>query len=369
MGGMKRAGLWAAVGALILAMAGRPSTGGQPASVRRGAAAVSGGAKPQLVIIDTDIGDDIDDAFALAVALRSPELKILGITTEFGPTELRARLVDRYLTAVGRTNIPVAAGIPTPHPNVFTQAAYARQEPARKHRDAVAFLLSQIRAHPGQITLICIGPLFNVQAAIARDPAVFRKLKRVVMMGGSIYRGYDDPKTGAHRPPDAEWNIRCDPAGARALLASGVPVFMMPLDSTQIRFGEPELGMVLTHGSALTDQLALLYHEWSASTQRQTPILYDPVTVAYLLRPKLCPVTPMRLTVDSKGFTRPVAGAPNVQVCLHSDEKRMKRLWLDRIVGETAPGPEGSEDGHTAEIGASQLIPLTFQLKPRAPQP
>ena len=339
MDGMRRAGLCTVVGALVLAMAGATGAGGQAATVARpSAAAIRNGAKPQLVIIDTDIGDDIDDAFALAVALRSPELKILGITTEFGDTELRARLVDRFLTAVGRTDIPLAEGIPTPHSNVFTQAAYARQEPPRKYRDAVAFLLSQIRAHPGQITLICIGPLFNVQAAIARDPATFRKLRRVVMMGGSIYEGYDDPQTGAHRPPNAEWNIRCDPAGARALLASGVPVFMMPLDSTQIQFGEPALGTVLSHGSALTDQLSLLYHEWSAATKRQTPTLYDPVTVAYMLRPKLCPVTPMRLAVDAEGFTRPVEGTPNVRVCLHSNQAGMQKLWLDRIVGGTARG-------------------------------
>ena len=78
---------------------------------------------------------------------------------------------------------------------------------------------ARIRA---QITLIAIGPLFNVQAAIERDPATFRKLKRVVMMGGSIYRGYDDGR--AWRAPTrrtAEWNINRDPAGAKALLAAG----------------------------------------------------------------------------------------------------------------------------------------------------
>ena len=124
--------------------------------------------KLQLAILDTDIGDDIDDAFALALALRSPELKILGITTAFADTELRARLVDRFLAAVGRTDIQVAAGVPTPHDNVFTQAAYARQEPERKHADGVAFLLEQIRAHPGEVTLIAIGPLVNVGEAIKR---------------------------------------------------------------------------------------------------------------------------------------------------------------------------------------------------------
>jgi len=294
-------------------------------------------AAPQLVILDTDIGDDIDDAFALALVLRSPELKLLGITTEYGDTQLRARLLHRYLKAVGRTDIPAAAGLSTPHTNVFTQAAYARQSPARKHADAVSFLLGQIRAHPGRITLICIGPLFNVQAAIGRDPDTFRKLRRVVMMGGSIYMGYRDPAhAGQPAPPSAEWNVRCDPAGLRALLGSGVPVFMMPLDSTQIPLRQPEMAEIFAHGSALTDQLTLLYHQWSGTGAWRTPTLFDPVAAAYAIRPDLCPARPMRLAVDGQGFTKPVAGAANVQVCLRSDEDGFLRLLIDRIVSKDA---------------------------------
>lgn len=285
--------------------------------------------EPQLAILDTDIGDDIDDAFALALALRSPELRLVGITTAFGDTGLRARLLDRFLGAVGRGDIPVAAGVPTPHENVFTQAAYANRAPKQKHPDAVEFLLDQIRAHPGQITLIAIGPLFNVQAAIERDPDTFRKLKRVVLMGGSIHRGYGDSKK-----PDAEWNIARDPAGARALLAVGVPVFIMPLDSTQIHLEAKERETIFSHGSPLTDQLTLLYHQWIATNQTThalVPTLFDPVAVAYAVRPDLCPATPMRLEVDDKGFTRPVEGAPNAQVCLQSDEKGFLELLLERI--------------------------------------
>jgi inosine-uridine nucleoside N-ribohydrolase len=267
------------------------------------------------------------------LVLKSPELKLLGITTAFGDTELRARLLDRYLGAVGRGDIPVAAGVPTSHNNVFTQAAYAARAPNRKHANAVEFLLSQIRAHPGQITLIAIGPLFNIQAAIERDPAAFRQLKRVVLMGGSIYRGYDDGKTGAHRPADAEWNIARDPAGARALLAIGVPIFMMPLDSTQIHLEAKERETIFAHGSPLTNQLTLLYHQWMVNSEWHPmgPTLFDPVAVAYAVRPYLCPATPMRLEVDDKGFTRPVEGTPNVQVCLQSDEKGFLELLLERI--------------------------------------
>jgi inosine-uridine nucleoside N-ribohydrolase len=344
-------GLALAVAGLAAGQAGAAgqaaAAGGQPAAV-----------VPQFVILDTDIGDDIDDAFALALALRSPELRLLGITTEYGDTELRAQLVDRFLAAVERFDIPVAAGDRTSANNAFTQAAYARSHastvcsrvfltnrpessdlcpPGGAHEYAVELLLDQIRDHPGEITLIAIGPLFSVQAAIERDPETFRKLKRVVMMGGSIYRGYDG-KNGEQRPPDAEWNISRDPAGLRALLASGVPVFMMPLDSTQIHLETGEREAIFSHGSPLTDQLTLLYHQWLAGTEGHpaAPTLFDPVAVAYAVHPELCPATPMRLEVDDKGFTRPVDGPPNAEVCLKSDEKGFLEFLLGRIARDDA---------------------------------
>ena len=342
---------------LVLLIGAPPGAGGQPRPT-----VPPPSTEPQLVLLDTDIGDDIDDAFALALALQSPELRLVGVTTVFGDTDLRAKLVGRYLESVEKSDIPVVPGVPTAHDNVFTQAAYARSNPPywgpsccpagsffysselistkdmvkkerlaeqQKQHDAAGFLLDQIRAHPGQITLIAIGPLINIQAAIERDTETFRKLKRVVLMGGSIYRGYGDANK-----PDAEWNIARDPAGARALLATGVPVFMMPLDSTQIHLEIREREAIFSHGSPLTDQLTLLYHQWLAGTEGDAaaPTLFDPVAVAYTIRPDLCPATPMRLEVDDKGFTRPTEGAPNAQVCLHSNEKGFLELSLKRIV-------------------------------------
>ena len=322
------------LGALLLAAAAPGAVHTQPGAQPAPAVPAPASGR-QLVILDTDIGDDIDDAFALALVLRSPELELLGVETAFGDTALRARLVDRYLAAVGRSDVPVLAGPATEAKNVFTQAAYAHQQPERKHGDAVSFLLSQIRLHPGRITLIAIGPLVNIQAAIERDPATFRKLKRVVIMGGSVDRGYDGDKAGdTHRPPSPEWNIVCDPAGARALFNSGVPVFVMPLDSTQVHLERPALGAILAHGSPLTDQLTLLYHQWTGAKEWRSPTLFDPVAVTYTIRPDLCPATPMRLEVDDAGYTRRAQGEPNVSVCLKSDEKAFLDLLLNRITAE-----------------------------------
>ena len=289
--------------------------------------------QPQLTILDTDIGDDIDDAFALALALRSPEIKLLGITTAFGDTGLRVKLLNRYLGAIARNDIPVVAGVKARADNVFSQRAYAERGPAGHDADGVQFLLDQIRAHPGEITLIAIGPLNNIQAAIERDPQTFHKLRRAVLMAGSVYRGYDD-KNGVRQIPDAEWNVNRDPAGLRTLLASGVPVFMMPLDSTQIRLQTAERERIFAHGSPLTDQLTLLYHQWKSATGSEAPTLYDPVAVTYAIRPDLCPATPLRIEVDDKGFTRPVEGAANAQVCLKSDEMGFLDLLVDRLTDD-----------------------------------
>ncbi len=106
------------------------------------------------------------------------------------------------------------------------------------------FLLEQIKLNPGEITLIAVGPLTNIGAAIDRDPETFRKLKRVVLMGGSVYRGYGDLGYTPHREPIAEYNIMMDIPAAQKLFQSGVPIFMMPLDSTQIKFDEVKRSML-----------------------------------------------------------------------------------------------------------------------------
>jgi purine nucleosidase len=287
---------------------------------------------PQKIIIDTDIGDDVDDAFAVALALRSPELQILGITTTFGDTQTRAKLADRLLGETGHSDIPVAAGTPTKVNNTFTQRAYAEggRFARASHPKAVDFILDQIRRNPGQITLVAIGPLVNVGELIDRDRETLRKLQRVVLMGGSIARRYGDLGYAPDRGPEAEWNIKNDIPAAQKLFASGVPVFMMPLDSTQLKLDEIKREIVFQAGTPLTDALTLLYHEWG----QQTPTLFDVMTIAYILNPKLCPTKPLHISVDEQGFTRPTAGTPNAEVCLDSDPEAFFRFYIPRIGGK-----------------------------------
>jgi purine nucleosidase len=284
--------------------------------------------RPEKIIIDTDIGDDIDDAFALALALRSPEVQILGISTAFGDTETRAKLVDRMLGETVRQDIPVAVGAATSAPNTLSQRRYGEGSyfARASHPAAVDFILDQIRRNPGEITLVCIGPLVNVGAMIDKEAQTFRMLKRVVIMGGSVDRGYGDPY-GPPTPPEPEWNIKNDIPSAQKLFSSGVPLYVMPLDSTQLKMDEVKRAFLFRQGSPLTDALTILYHQWG----QQTPTLFDPMTIAFIDDPGLCPVQPINIVIDEKGMMRRGPGAPNAQVCLKSDPEKFFSFYLGRV--------------------------------------
>ena len=289
------------------------------------------------IIIDSDIGDDIDDAFAVGLALSSPEFEILGVSASFGDTATRARMFDRMLGELGRGDIPVAMGAPAAvNLNAFTQRRYAEggTVTARPHPNAVDFVLGQARKYPGQVTLVAIGPLPNVGAMIDKDPAAFKLLKQVVIMGGSIRTMNDPYGVAAPVAPHPEWNIKNDIAGAKKLFASGVKLKVMPLDSTSnLKFHDVARTALFQHGSMLTNILAGLYYEWSAATRAPTPILYDPMTLAALLQPSLCPLTPLHITVDDAGNTKETPGAPNAEVCLHSDAQAFAQFYVRRVTG------------------------------------
>lgn len=289
---------------------------------------------PEKVIFDTDIGDDIDDAFALALALSTPKLRVIGVTTAWGDTDLRARLVARFLSETGHSDIPVAAGPKTHANSTFTQAQWAEAwpEPAKGWPDAVDFIREAARRDPGQITLISVSPFSNVAALIDKDPAAFRQLKKVVIMGGSIRRGYGDLGYRPNKGPEPEYNILMDISGAKKLFASGVPLYVMPLDSTQLKLDEVLRPILFSRGSRMTDALALLYAQWTASTQNPTPTLFDAMAVASAIDPGLCPTQPMNIVVDDKGYTRVGDGKPNANVCLESDSYRFFHFYLPAVM-------------------------------------
>jgi purine nucleosidase len=291
---------------------------------------------PQKIIFDTDIGDDIDDAFALALALSMPKVQILGVTTAWGDTDLRARLTTRFLAQTGHSSIRVAAGPKTHASSQFTQARWARAFPAPSNGwpDAIELILNAIRHNPGQITLISVAPFSNVGALIDKDPDTFRKLKQVVIMGGSIRRGYGDLGLAPDHGPDREYNILMDIASARKLFSSGVPLYVMPLDSTQLKLDEVKRNILFSHGSQLTDTLTLLYQQWTAATGNPTPTLFDAMAVASAIDPTLCPTQQMHIDIDDKGYTRRTEGEPNANVCLGSNSDQFFHFYFSAILGD-----------------------------------
>lgn len=286
----------------------------------------------QRVVIDTDIGDDVDDAFAVALALDSPEFDILGFTTTTGNTLARARILDRMLAESGHANIPVAIGRPPisfpANGGIGPQRAYGEGIPPLKesYPDASDFILEQLRKFPGEVTLVTIGPLTNIAAAIDKDPQTFRKLKRVVMMGGWLAEA--DDGYGETRPVEPEANIMLNVGAAQKLFQSGVQIFVMPLDSAlHLLLDEVKRERIFFQATKLTNSLNVLYFLWG----RRTPVLADAMAVGFTVNSQLCPVQPIQIIVNDKGMTTVGGGTPNAHVCLRSDPSRFFEYYLDRV--------------------------------------
>ena len=277
------------------------------------------------ILLDTDIGSDIDDAFALALILESPELDLLGVTTVSGDTNARARLAAKMLWVTGRKDVPVAAGEPgTVAP--LEQARWAQDFTSSQMRQqkAVDFLRGEIEKRPGEITLVAIGPLTNLAALLKQFPRTAKRINRIALMGGSIAHGY-----GRDKQPAAEYNIASDPAAAQGVFSSGVPILMVPLDVTaMLQLDAPAQHKVFSHLTPLTDALTQLYFLWN----HDTPTLFDPMAVAIIVDPSLCGTQELAVDVDSKGFTRVAEGkAPNATVALRTDPKRFFEFYLSRV--------------------------------------
>src|SRR6266853_1596685 len=195
------------------------------------------GRGPFRVVINTDPG--VDDALALLLAMRSPELKIEAITPVAGnvPLELTLPNALRMVEIAGRTDIPVAAGAKAPLVRRLVTATYAHGEnglggavfPEPKIKPvsepAAEFIRQVVRKYPGEVTLITIGPQTNVAAALNSDAELAAMVNGLVMMGGSL--------SGGNITPAAEFNVYVDPEAARIVFQSGIPVTMVGLDVTR----------------------------------------------------------------------------------------------------------------------------------------
>ena len=292
---------------------------------------VAAKAAPVQVIFDTDIGTDIDDAYALAQILNSPELKLLGVTTVSGDAVARARLAAKLLAVAGRSEIPVYAGISTT-PQYMAQTDWAKgfTSPALHEAGGVEFLRRQINAHPGEITILAVGEMTNIAALLASDPGIVKKIKAIALMGGAIHRGYEPGSK-----PAPEWNLRSHVKAAQAVFASGGPLLVAPLDSTAELKLTPEWRVRLfARGTPLNDALAALDYIWRHTNTWKGvhPILFDNLAVALVATPGLVPLTALHVVVEPDGLTRVIAGRPsNAQVALTSDPAAFLEYFTTRL--------------------------------------
>jgi inosine-uridine nucleoside N-ribohydrolase len=281
--------------------------------------------KPVPVLLDTDIGGDIDDAFAVALILHSPELNLRAVTTVSGDTEARARLAAKMLWVDGRRNIPVAAGVPGGKLDIAqTRWADGFTSPSLLKDPAVELMRSTIDHEQGKLVLMAIGPLTNVAALLQKYPEEKRKIREIVLMGGSIARGYY-PNSG----PTPEYNIAADAPAAQAVFTSGVPILMAPLDVTaRLQLEEPQRQTIFAKKTPLADALEALYKLWG----QPTPTLHDPMAIGLFLDPQLCATKHLAIQVDAKGMTRIEEGkAANAEVAVDTDPARFIAFYVHRV--------------------------------------
>ena len=279
------------------------------------------------VILDTDIGTDIDDAFALALIMNSPELELLGVTTVSGDTAARARIAAKMLWEAGGKwrQVPVVAGVPGPKQEI-NQAPWADGfvGPQILKESAVDFLRGKFHRYPGEITLIAIGELTSVAALLKADPLVAKKIKRIALMGGSVECGY-----GPGSKPEAEWNIKSNPQAAQVVFTSGIPIIMAPLDVTaMLKLDAEGRRRIFSSHTPLTNDLADLYRLW----KNETPTLFDPMAVAMLIDPGICQTKDLAIEVDSQGYTRVVEGrSANATVGLSTNPGKFFQFYFSRV--------------------------------------
>jgi inosine-uridine nucleoside N-ribohydrolase len=299
------------------------------------------------VILDTDIGDDIDDTWALVLALKSPELDLKLVVTDFGNTEQRAKLVARVLELAGRTDIPIGIGTKDndePGPQAEWVKGYdLGKYPGRILKDGVQALIDTALASKETLTLIAIGPPPSLAQALAREPRLAGKL-RFAGMYGSLYRGYGKPT------PEPEWNVKARVPAARAVL--GAPwreAIVTPLDTCGVvRLTGARYARIRASSDPLLRGLVESYgiwcrnREWCAKdpafVAEKSSTLFDTVAVYLALSSDLVRTEALGVRVSDEGQTVPDAAARRLSWAVEWKDLDAYEEWLTTRLLAPTPG-------------------------------
>lgn len=266
--------------------------------------------QPQSLIIDTDPGQD--DAVAILLALASPEINLLGITTVAGnvPLALTQENARKICDLAGRTDMQVFAGLDRPlvRPLVTAEHVHGRTgldgpvlpdpETPLQEQHAVDYIIDTLRREPaGSVTLAPIGPLSNIAMAMQRAPDIIPRIRQIILMGGAYFEV-------GNITPAAEFNIYVDPHAAKVVFASGVPVTMMPLDVTHKALTRTDRVAALRTignrtGVAVAEMLEFFERFDEAKYGSDGGPLHDPCTVAWMIAPDIFNGRPCNVEIET----------------------------------------------------------------------
>jgi len=327
--------------------------------------------QPHRIIFDTDfILPPGDDGMALLLALQSPEVEILGITTVAGNESLERETSDvlRMLEIVGRADIPVYRGADMPlvhEKSDYAVSNYGKwwsDEPpppppggvAKKQPEAESaydYIVRTVLSNPGEITIVALGPLTNVGIALGKEPGLASKVKELVIMGGAVA---SLPDGGGNITPNAEFNFWVDPEAARKTLRSGIPILLSPLNVSR----KTKLTKKWYDEMVATDTpITFLLKETMGPHFRTEPtrdwLMYDQVAMASLIDRTLVTVKELYVDVDihhginygvSVGGTKlwPGAeGARKMSVQYDLDWPRFIEMYVSRVRAPARRRPGG----------------------------
>ncbi|MBM3474515.1 MAG: nucleoside hydrolase [Armatimonadetes bacterium] len=290
---------------------------------------------PVATLYDTDIGDDIDDAWALSVCIRHPEIDLVGVTTVHRDTELRAAQARLLLELAGRSEVPVAAGSRDGMDRLFelvrnNQAdVLSAEDEARLRKgrvDGVRFLAERIEANPG-CTLLPVGPFTNIGRLIVEFPEAFAKVGRIVLMGGHVMPDREGP----------EYNASVDPRATRLTFTSGKPVTIIGLDVTlRCVMTHEELDEIEAKDTPLSRAIMTMTRLWQQHVSPpggpvRTPCIHDPLAALVSVEPACVRLEKMHIDIDEEGRCLPGAGEPNAEVAVDVDPDAVRRRIVELI--------------------------------------
>jgi inosine-uridine nucleoside N-ribohydrolase len=269
---------------------------------------VAGAVEKIPVIFDTDIGDDIDDTWALAMLVKSPEFDLRLVTTTCGKAEYRAKLVAKLLSVAGRTDVAVGLGeggrTGTGRQQAWVQDYALAQYPGKIHEDGAAAIIELVDRSPQPITIIAVGPLHTLAAVLARRPEIAAKAN-FVGMHGSVRKGYGG------RKPSPEYNVKANVAAAQKVLsAPWRQMAITPLDTCGlVKLAGPRFATLKAGNDPLVKALLENYRVWAGKAElaqlTASSVLFDTVAVylAYSQRP-LVQMETLDIAVTDDGSTR-----------------------------------------------------------------